>query len=80
MANTIVEIVFPWGNLKYYAIWRGLDGRLLTWIDLDVIISKTEAEKLPENIRNDLGLHDCAAWVQTREEAEKLIEAIRRSP
>ena len=78
MANTIVEIVFPW-DLRYYAIYRGFDGRLLTWIDLGHIISDTEAEKMPEKIRDELGGNDCVAWFQTREESEKVRDAINRS-
>lgn len=78
MANCIAEISLPWGP-KYYAIWRGFDGRLLTWNDLEVAITDAEVEKLPEEISNQLGAQECAAWFRTREEAEKVLNAYNRS-
>jgi len=80
LSNDIVEVTFGSGDTahRHYAIYRGFDGKILEWFDLDNIITEEEQAKLPDEVRDQLAC-DGTAFFSTMEEATKVLEAINNS-
>jgi len=74
MSNEIVEIRFPNMEKTYFGIYRGYDGTILSWTDLDFIVDEDEKDNLPEEVKQQLGC-DGTALLQSREEAKAVLDA-----
>jgi len=74
MSNDIVEVRFPNMEKVYFGIYRGYDGTILSWADLDFIVDEDKKEGLPEAVKEQMGC-DGTALFQSREEAEAVLDA-----
>lgn len=74
MSNEIVEVRFPNMEKVYFAIYRGYDGRVLTWEDLGYIINEDKRDGLPKEVKQQLGCGGTALF-ESKEEAEAVLDA-----
>ena len=74
MSNKIVEVAFS-SELRYHAVYRGYDGKILEWNDLDMMLSEDAKQKLPEIIRKQLGCDGTALFDQ-QEDAELVLKLL----
>ena len=74
MSNEIVEIRFPNMEKVYFGIYRGYDGAILSWVDLDFIVDRDKKDGLPEQVRQQLGGEGTALF-NSREVADAVLSA-----
>ena len=74
MSNDIVEIRFSNMEKVYFGIYRGYDGTLLSWADLDFIVDEDKRDGLSEGVKQQLGSSGTALF-ESKEEAEAVLDA-----
>ena len=74
MSNQIVEVRFPNMEKVYFSIYRGYDGTILSWVDLGFIVDEDKKERLPKEVKQQLG-YDGMALFDSREEADAVLSA-----
>ena len=72
MSNSIVKVCFGWGDS--YAIYRGYDGKILSWAEIDDLIDQDKLSTLPPDIAKQISHHaDGTALFDTEQEAEQVL-------
>jgi len=80
MGETVVIVKFPNMETNYYAVYRGYDGKILEWKDLDDLIPKESRTNLSEDTRKQMENRcDGTALFDTEEEIRKVMEVISYS-
>ena len=72
MSNEIVEIRFPNMEKVYFGIYRGYDGTVLSWTDLDFIV-ESKRDGLSKAVTEQLGSGGTAMF-ECREDAEAVLD------
>lgn len=81
MAKEIVKVQFENGTHSHYAIYNGYDGRILSWVDIETMLSNEHLVALSKTAEEDTMTQikqrcDGTALFDTREEAQKVIDAM----
>jgi len=74
MSDEIVTVAFSSGNI-YYAIYRGYDGKILDWFDLNAIIPLEKHKVLSDATVQQLKCDGTALFID-KAEARKVMEAM----
>jgi len=76
MSNKIVEVVFSAEpEERFYAIYRGYDGKILEWNDLDIMLSDDAKQKLPRLLKEQLEC-DGTALLDHEHDADLILKLL----